>query len=116
MKQDVHTFVAKCEVCQCKKGETGKSPGKLQPLLIPLAIWKDISMDFIMGLPKSGNKSVIMVVADRISKYAHFCSLQHPFKVATMDKIFLDNIFKLHGMPDSIVSKRDPTCTNNFWQ
>jgi hypothetical protein len=56
MKQDIRKFVAECEVCQCNKGETVKSPGTLQPLPIPPAIWKDISMNFITGLPKSGNK------------------------------------------------------------
>jgi hypothetical protein len=108
--------VAECEVCQHNKGETAKASGTLQPLLIPPAIWQDISMDFIVGLPKLGNKSVIMVVVDRLSKYAHFCALQHPFKIATVTQLFMDNILKLHGMPNSIVSYRDPTFTNNFWQ
>jgi hypothetical protein len=72
MKQDIHKFVVECEVCQSNKGEIVKSPGTLQPLPIPPTIWKDISMDFITGLPKSGNKSVIMVVVDYLSKYAHF--------------------------------------------
>jgi hypothetical protein len=73
-------------------------------------------MDFIVGLPKSGNKSVIMVVVNRLSKYAHLCSLQHPFTASIVDQIFMDHIFKLHGMPHSIVSDRDPTFTNNFLQ
>jgi hypothetical protein len=72
MKQDICNFVVECEVCQRNKGETIKSLGTLQPLSIPPAIWKDISMDFITGLPKSGNKSVIMVVVDRLSNYSHF--------------------------------------------
>jgi hypothetical protein len=93
-----------------------KSPGTLQPLPIPPAIWKDISMDFISGLPKSGNKSVIMVVFDRLSKYAHLCALQHLFKSSTVAQISMDQVFKLHGMPHSIVSDRDPTFTSNFWQ
>jgi hypothetical protein len=71
MKQDIRKFVAECEVCQRNKGEAVKYPGTLQPLPIPPAIWKDISMEFITGLPKSGNKSVIMVVVDRLSKYVH---------------------------------------------
>jgi hypothetical protein len=104
MKQDIRKFVAECEVCQCNKGETVKSPGTLQPLPIPPAIWKDISMDFITGLPKSGNKSVIMVVVDRLSKYAHFCALPHPFTASSVAQIFMDQVFKLHGMPHSIVS------------
>jgi hypothetical protein len=79
MKQDIRKFVIECEVCQCNKGETVKSPGTLKPHPIPPTIWKDLSMDFITGLLKSGNKSVIMVVVDRLSKYDHFCALPHPF-------------------------------------
>jgi hypothetical protein len=115
MKQDIRNFVAECEVCQHNKGEMVKSSGTL-PLPIPLAIWKDISMEFITGLPKSGNKSVIMVVLDRLSKYSHFCALQHPFTASTVAQLFMDHVFKLQGMPHSIVSDRDPTFTSNFWQ
>jgi hypothetical protein len=108
--------VAECDVCQCNKGETVKSPGTLHPLPIPHGIWWDISMDFIVGLPKSDNKSIIMVAIDRLSKYAHFCALQHPFTTSIVAQIFMDQVFKLHGMLCSIVSDRDPTFTNNFWQ
>jgi hypothetical protein len=73
-------------------------------------------MDFIVGLPKSGNKSVIMVVVDHLSKYAHLCALQHPFTESIVAQLFMDHIFKLHGMPHSIVSDRDPTFTNNVLQ
>jgi hypothetical protein len=73
-------------------------------------------MDFIVGLPKSGNKSFTMVVVDHLSKYAHFCALQHPFTTSTIAQLFMDQVFKHHGMPHSIVSNRDPTFTNNFWQ
>ena len=73
-------------------------------------------MDFITGLPNSGNKSVIMVVLDRLSKYAHFCALLHPFTPTLVAQSFMDQIFKLHGMPTSIVSERDPIFTSNFWQ
>jgi hypothetical protein len=98
MKQDIHNFVTECDVCQRNKGETVKSLDTLQPLLIPPTIWKDISMDFITSLPKSGNKSVIMVVVDCLSKYAHFYTLQHPFIASTVAQIFMDQVFKLHGM------------------
>jgi hypothetical protein len=116
MKQDVHTFVAECDVFQCNKGETVKSPSTLQPFPIPPAIWRDISMDFIVGLPKLGNKSVIMVVVDCLSKYAHFYALQHPFTTSIVAQCFMDHVFKLHGMPHSIISYQDPTFTDNFWQ
>jgi hypothetical protein len=116
MKQDIRNFVAECDVCQRNNGETVKSPSTLQPLPIPPAIWKDISMDFITGLPKSENKSVIMVVVDRLSKYAHFCALQHLFTASTLAQIVMYQVFKLHGMPHSIVSDRNPTFTSIFWQ
>jgi hypothetical protein len=56
-------------------------------------------MYFIVGLPKSGNKSVIMVVVDHLSRYAHLCALQHPFIASNVAQLFMDHIFKLHGMP-----------------
>jgi hypothetical protein len=61
-------------------------------------------MDFIVGLPRSGNKSVCIVVVDRLSKYVHYLALQNPLIASTVVQIFMDNIFKLHGMPHSIVS------------
>jgi hypothetical protein len=85
-----------------------KPLGELQPLPIPPVVWTDISMDFIVGLPKFGNKSIIMVVVDHLSKYAHFCALQHPFKASMVTQVFMDNIFKLHGMPQSIVMTMTP--------
>lgn len=72
-------------------------------------------MDFIIGLPKSGKKFIIMVVVDRISKNAHFCALPHPFTPTLLAQSLMDQIFKLHGMPTSIVSDRNPTFTNKFW-
>jgi hypothetical protein len=108
--------VVECDVCQRIKGKTIKSPGTIQPLPIPPAIWRDVYMDFIVGLPKSDNKLVIMVVVDRLSKYAHFCALQHPFTTSTVAQLFMDQVFKLHGMPHFIFSDCDPTFTRNFWQ
>jgi hypothetical protein len=63
-----------------------------------------------------GNKSVIMVVIDRLSKYAHLCALQHPFTASIVAQLFMDHVFNLHGMPHSIVYDQDPTFTRNFWQ
>ena len=101
-------------MCQRNKGEIAKSPSTLKLLLIPPAIWQDISMDFITSLPKSGNNTIIMVVVDRLSKYAHFCALQHPFTTSNVAQLFMDRVFKLNGMSHSIVYDRDPTFTSNF--
>jgi len=73
-------------------------------------------MDFIKGLPKFWGKEVIWVVADKLSKYAHFVSLSHSYSAETVAQAHLDNIFKLHGIPKSIVSDRDSIFLSTFWQ
>jgi hypothetical protein len=108
--------MVKHDTCQINKGETIKNPDTLQPLPIPPIIWMDISMEFILGLPELGNKSIIMVFVDHLSKYTHLCALQHSITTSTVVHIFMANIFKLHGIPHSIVFECDPTFTSNFWQ
>ena len=73
-------------------------------------------MDFVEGLPLSGGKTTILVVVDRLSKYAHFIPLSHPYIAIGVARLFFDNIFKLHGLPKSIVCDRDPTFTSAYWR
>ena len=105
-----------CSICQQNKHENVATPGLLQPLPIPHAPFIDISMDFIDGLPKYEGKDVIMVVVDRFSKYAHFMCLSHPYSAPTVAKIFMDNVYKLHGLLTSVVSDRDPVFLSKFWK
>ena len=72
-------------------------------------------MDFVTGLSKSKGKNVIMVVVDRITKYAHFCALSHPFNASTVVVTFMDTVQKLHGNSKIIVYDKDPIFTRNFW-
>lgn len=73
-------------------------------------------MDFVEGLPKVIGKSVILTVVDRLSKYAHFIPLGHPYTTTMVARAFFNDIVHLHGIPSSIVSDRDPVFTSNFWK
>lgn len=86
------------------------------PLEIPQVPWSHISMDFIEALQKSQGKEVILVVVDRLTKYAHFLPMSHSYSVQSVLQIFLDNIVKLHGIPAVIVSDRDMIFTSKFYQ
>ncbi|KAL6286677.1 hypothetical protein ACE6H2_011067 [Prunus campanulata] len=116
MRHDVKTFLAHCDTCQRQHYEAINPPGLLNPLPVPDYAWQSISMDFIVGLPPSRGKTVIMVVVDRLTKSAHFVPLAHPFTAPKVAEIFVNTIFKLHGMPQSLISDRDPIFLSNFWE
>jgi hypothetical protein len=112
----IKAYIWECDICQRNKSELTKPAGLLQPLLIPSTVWADISMDFVDGLPLSQGKSVIFVVVDKFSKYAHFTTLKHPYTATSVAQVFFDNIFRLHGIPTTIVCDRDLAFTSKFWQ
>ena len=116
MERQVRNFIRGCDICQRFKYDNTASPGLLQPLPIPSTAWTQVTMDFIEGLPHSGGVDVILVVVDRLTKYAHFMGLKHPYTAVTVAKVYINQVFKLHGLPTSIVSDRDPVFTSIFWQ
>ncbi|XP_026428499.1 uncharacterized protein LOC113324393 [Papaver somniferum] len=116
MKSDIIEFVTSCDICQRNKGDHNYPTGLLHSLPIPDHAWQHITMDFVEGLPKSGGKDVFMVVVDRLTKYAHFIALSHPFTASTVAQHFPNNVFNVHGLPVSIISGRDKIFTSNFWQ
>ena len=91
-------------------------PDLLQSLLILESLWTDISRDFIEELLFSHGKDVIFVILNQLSKCSHFIPLKHPYTALEVAQVFMDNVFKLHGLPKTIVSDRDPIFTSNFWQ
>jgi hypothetical protein len=116
MNAAVRAFVAACTICQQVKPDRTKLPGLLQPLPVLDHAWKVISLDFIEGLPLSGSFNCLLVVVNTFSKYAHFLGLKLPFTASSVARLFLTQVYKLHGMPQAIVSDRDRIFTSNFWQ
>ena len=114
MKQMIHDKIAACPICQISKTERIAYPGLLDPLNIPTGKWKEISLDFVEGLPKSRGKDVILVIVDRLTKYAHFLAMSHPYTVQKVADLFMNNVVKLHGPPSVIVSDRDRVFTRKL--
>ncbi|GAU16969.1 hypothetical protein TSUD_37270 [Trifolium subterraneum] len=112
MKSTVQEFVKACDTCQRQKYLTSSPGGLLQPLPIPDRIWEDISIDFITGLPKSRGNEAILVIVDRLSKYAHFVPLKHPYTAKMIAEVFVREVVRLHGIPLSIVTDQPRTWAN----
>ena len=74
-----------------------------------------MSLDFIESLPKSMGYKVILVVMDKLTKYAQFVPISHLYNAAKIASLYMQYVFKLHGMPISIISDRDATFTSLFW-
>lgn len=108
--------MSQCTVCQQAKTERVAYPGLMAPLPIPDSAWHTVTLDFIEGLPKSAGYNCILVVVDKFSKYAHFVTLAHPFTALQVAVTYLNNIFKLHGLPHVMISDRDKVFTSNVWQ
>ena len=117
MKREVAEFVSKCFVCQQVKAPRQKQAGLLQPLSVPEWKWENVSMDFIVGLPKTAKgHTMIWVIVDRLTKSAHFIPGKSTFSVSKWAQIYVREVVRLHGVPVSIVSDRDPRFTSNFWK
>lgn len=70
-------------------------------------------MDFIIGLPKSQGKEVIVVVVDRLTKYSHFMAFTHPYTASQVAEVFMYSVYKLHGCLTTIVSDCDSVVLSN---
>jgi hypothetical protein len=116
MRHTISQYVKQCSVCQQAKHTTTLPLGLLSPLPIPKQVWEDIAMDFITGLPNSAGYTVILVVIDRLIKFAHLFALKKDFDSKKVAEIMMQHIVKLYGMPKSIVSDRDKVFTSKFWQ
>ena len=98
------------------KVEHHRPVGKLQPLLIPEWKWEHITIDFVSGLPmgKKGNNAV-WVIVDRLMKSALFLPMKIMDSVDKLAKLYVNEVVRLHGVPMSIVTNRDPRFTSRLW-
>ena len=115
MRTDVYEFVRKCPQCLANKYERVK-PGLLFPWPIPKGTWTYISMDFVLGLPLTNRKNnACLVIVDRFSKQAHFIPVKNTISTRECANVFIKEIFRHHGIPQSILSDRDIKFTSKFW-
>ena len=116
MGLDVKAFVKSCDVCQRVKGGQLKT-GLLQNLPVPSQPWADISMDFIMGLPRTDTgHDAIYVFVDRLTKCVHLAPTSSTIDAKGSADLYIQHVFRLHGLSSSIVCDRDPRFTAAFFQ
>jgi hypothetical protein len=117
MKREIAEYIARCVECQKVKAEHRHPAGLMHPLTIPEWKWEVVTMDFITRLPRTGKlHDSIMVVVDKLTKAAHFIPLKTTHKAADVVDIFMKEVARLHRIPKTIVSDRDPKFTSNFWK
>ena len=120
LRKDVEAYVKGCNVCLALKAVRHKPYGDLQALPVPTHRWKDLSMDFVTGLPvstdwKGESYDSILVIVDRLTKMVHYEPVKVTIDAPGLAEVILDVVVRHHGLPDSIVSDRGSLFTSKFW-
>jgi hypothetical protein len=116
MVDDIDSFCRSCHKCQTSKNDNKQPAGLLHSLPIPTRPWGSIAIDFLGPFPKSKSFDYLMVVIDRMTSMVHLIPCTTQTKASEIAYLFLKEIVRLHGLPDSIVSDRDTKFTSRFWR
>ena len=115
-----HQFIARyvqhCHTCSRSKASHHAKYGVLKPFPVPQQRWKDISMDFVTGLPESSDKNAVLSVVCRLTKMKHFIPCRETTDAKALARLYVEHVWKLHGLPDSIVSDRGGQFIADFWK
>ena len=116
--KDVEEWVESCDTCQRANKKTGKRFGLLQRIEDPTYPWEIINMDFVTGLPPAGDRSYncCLVVVDRLSRRARFIATHKEVDAPGCALLFWKHIISEHGLPQAIISDRDPKFTSEIWK
>ena len=116
MRRDVEKYVQQCPSCQRNKTSRHPRAGPLNPLPVPESAWDMITMDFVTGLPPTAadGYNAILTVIDKFSRQAHFAPCYDTADSKDLARLFINNVFRLHGIPYTIITDRGPQFRSDF--
>src|SRR5215475_14004446 len=106
MSRYIGAYGQTCDLCLCTKKDRHAPVRELQPLEIPSYPWQVTSVDFITKLPEAHGFDAVMVTVDMLNKRAHFIPTYTNVTASGSARLYLDNVWKLHGLPEAMVSDR----------
>ena len=120
LRHDVDNYVKGCNICLASKTGRYKPHGDLQSLPIPIYYWKDLSIDFITGLPiltdwKRDSYDSILVIVDRLTKMVYYAPVKVIINAPGLTEVIINVVVKHHGLPDLIITDWGSFFTSKFW-
>ena len=120
MIKDISDYCRSCRTCAVSKPQSGKPHGKLKTMPVPTHPWQYIGVDFVGPLPESTNRTggydMICVVIDLLTSMVHLMPTKQTYRATDIAELMFEAIYKLHGLPERIISDRDSLFTSKFWK
>ena len=116
MRKDVDRYLKNCHTCQRSCTGCHAPFGTLRLLPIPNRAWEDISIDFVVGLPWSDGFNAVLVVVCHLTKMRHFIYCRGIISAQDLAQLYVNNVFRLYGLPRTITSDRGTQFVSDFWQ